>query len=76
MIPAAVSEPSQASLAGKGEVNSRGLTLWAMTLFTVMAFVLSKDQRLGAKKRWGQGKRKKIVHCRPSQELSEVPVRN
>lgn len=59
--------------AGRKEVN-RGLTLWAMTLFTVMAFVLSKDQRL--EKGWGQGKRKKIVHCGPSQELSEVPVRN
>lgn len=45
-----------------------------MTLFTVMAFVLSKDQR--PERGGGQGKRKKIVHCRPSQELSEVPVRN
>lgn len=60
--------------AGRKEVNSRGLTLWAMTLFTVMAFVLSKDQR--PEKGWGQGERKKIVHCRPSQGLSEVPVRN
>lgn len=60
MIPAAVSEPSQASLAGKGEVNSRGLTLWAMTLFTVMAFVLSKDQRLGGKKGGGRGRERKL----------------
>lgn len=62
-------------MGGQGEeVNSRGLTLWAMTLFTVMAFVLSKDQR--PEKGWGQGDRKKSVHCGPSQELSEVPVRN
>jgi len=45
-----------------------------MTLFTVMAFVLSKDQR--PEKGWGLGKREKIVHCRPSQEVSEVAVRN
>lgn len=55
-------------MGGQGEeVNSRGLTLWAMTLFTVMAFVLSKDQR--PEKGRGQGDRKKSVHCGPSQEL-------
>lgn len=60
--------------AGRREVNSAGLTLRAPTLFAIMAFVLSKDQR--TEKGWGQGKGKKIVHCRASLELSEVPVRN
>lgn len=67
-------EPWLCRGAGRKEVNSRGLTLWAMTLFTVMAFGLSKDQR--PEKGRGQGGRKKSVRCRPRQELSEVPVRN
>lgn len=67
-------EPWLSRGAGRKEVNSRGLTLWAMTLFTVMAFVLSKDQR--PEKGRGQGERKKSVCCRHRQELSEVPVRN
>lgn len=52
--------PTKPAWLARGEVNSRGLTLWAMTLFTVMAFVLSKDQRLGGKKGGGRGRERKL----------------